>query len=51
VFEGAYFILAWRPAGNGKAVLKLYRHDGSAECSSAQGFFALVDLNAKTAKK
>lgn len=48
--EGAY-ILAWRPASNGKAVLA-YRHDGSAEgVAGAQGFFALVDLNAKTAQK
>ena len=48
--EGAY-ILAWRPAANGKAVLA-YRHDGSAEgVAGAQGFFALVDLNAKTATK
>ncbi|GAA5225466.1 hypothetical protein [Membranihabitans marinus] len=48
--EGAY-ILAWRPAENGKAVLA-YRHDGSAEgVAGAQGFFALVDLEAKTAEK
>ncbi|MCL5127363.1 hypothetical protein [Algibacter sp. L4_22] len=48
--EGAY-ILAWRPASNGKAVLA-YRHDGSAEgVAGAQGFFALVDLNTKTAQK
>ncbi len=48
--DGAY-ILAWRPAANGKAVLA-YRHDGSAEgVAGAQGFFALVDLNAKTAVK
>ncbi|XMO88060.1 hypothetical protein AAFN75_07145 [Algibacter sp. AS12] len=48
--EGAY-ILAWRPAANGKAVLA-YRHNGSAEgVAGAQGFFALVDLNAKTAVK
>ncbi|WP_405381519.1 hypothetical protein [Maribacter sp. LLG6340-A2] len=48
--EGAY-ILAWRPAANGKAVLA-YRHDGSAEgVAGAQGFFALVDLNARTAVK
>ncbi|MBM1106627.1 hypothetical protein JQC67_10800 [Aurantibacter crassamenti] len=48
--EGAY-ILAWRPAANGKAVLA-YRHDGSAEgVSGLQGFFALVDLNTKTATK
>ncbi|MFD2826437.1 hypothetical protein ACFSYG_08130 [Leeuwenhoekiella polynyae] len=48
--EGAY-ILAWRPAANGKAVVA-YRHDGSAEgVAGAQGFFALVDLNAKTAQK
>jgi len=48
--EGAY-ILAWRPVSNGKAVLA-YRHNGSAEgVAGAQGFFALVDLNAKTAVK
>lgn len=48
--EDAY-ILAWRPAANGKAVLA-YRHAGSAEgVAGAQGFFALVDLNAKTAQK
>ncbi|APQ18382.1 hypothetical protein [Maribacter hydrothermalis] len=48
--EGAY-ILAWRPAANGKAVLA-YRHNGSAEgVAGLQGFFALVDLNARTAVK
>ena len=48
--EGAY-VLAWRPAANGKAVLA-YRHEGSAEgVAGAQGFFALVDINAKTAVK
>ncbi|PXX23233.1 hypothetical protein [Arenibacter sp. ARW7G5Y1] len=48
--EGAY-ILAWRPAANGKAVIA-YRHDGSVEgVAGAQGFFALADLNAKTAQK
>ncbi len=48
--EGAY-ILAWRPATNGKAVIA-YRHDGSEEgVAGAQGFFALADLNAKTATK
>lgn len=48
--EEAY-ILAWRPAGNGKAVIA-YRHSGSAEgVAGAQGFFALADLNAKTAQK
>nr|WP_236974061.1 hypothetical protein [Membranihabitans maritimus] len=47
--EGAY-ILAWRPAANGKAVLA-YRHDGSEEgVAGAQGFFALVDLEARTAE-
>ena len=47
---GAY-VLAWRPAANGKAVLA-YRHEGSADgLAGAQGFFALVDLNAKTAVK
>lgn len=46
---GAY-VLAWRPASNGKAVLA-YRHDGSVEGVSGRGesYFALVDLNAKTA--
>ncbi len=45
------YILAWRPASNGKAVLA-YRHAGSAEgVAGAQGFFALVDLEAKTAEK
>lgn len=48
--EGAY-ILAWRPAENGKAVLA-YRHNGSAEgVAGAQGFFALVDLEAQTAQQ
>lgn len=49
--EDAY-ILAWRPAANGKAVLA-YRHAGSVEGLSGrpQSFFALVDLNAKTATK
>ncbi|TVZ17338.1 hypothetical protein [Maribacter sp. MAR_2009_72] len=47
---GAY-VLAWRPAANGKAVLA-YRHEGSEEgVAGAQGFFALVDLNARTAVK
>lgn len=46
--EGAY-VLAWRPAANGKAVLA-YRHNGSEEgVAGAQGFFALVDLNTRTA--
>ncbi len=48
--EGAY-ILAWRPAANGKAVIA-YQHDGSEEgVAGAQGFFALADLNTKTATK
>ena len=48
--EEAY-ILAWRPAANGKAVLA-YRHAGSAEgVAGAQGFFALVDLEARTAQQ
>ncbi len=48
---GAY-VLAWRPAANGKAVLA-YRHDGSAEGVAGRGesYFALVDLDAKTATK
>ncbi|MDP5043478.1 MAG: hypothetical protein NWQ06_00695, partial [Leeuwenhoekiella sp.] len=45
------YILAWRPAANGKAVVA-YRHAGSAEgVAGAQGFFALVDLETKTAQK
>ena len=45
------YILAWRPAANGKAVVA-YRHDGSQDgVAGAQGYFALVDLNAKTATK
>ena len=45
------YILAWRPAGNGKAVIA-YRHSGSLEgAAGAQGFFALADLNARTAQK
>jgi hypothetical protein len=48
--EGAY-ILAWRPTANGKAVVA-YRHNGSQDgLAGAQGFFALVDLNTKTATK
>ncbi|WP_127137100.1 hypothetical protein [Flagellimonas oceanensis] len=48
--EDAY-ILAWRPASNGKAVLA-YRHAGSAEgVAGAQGFFALIDLEAQTAER
>ncbi len=48
--EEAY-ILAWRPAANGKAVLA-YRHAGSTEgLAGAQGYFALVDLEARTAQK
>jgi len=48
--EGAY-ILAWRPAANGKAIIA-YRHNGSAQgVAGAQGFFALADLNTKTAQK
>ena len=48
--DGAY-ILAWRPAANGKAVVA-YRHEGSAEgVAGAQGFFALVDLEARTAQQ
>lgn len=48
---GAY-VLAWRPAANGKGVLA-YRHDGSVEGISGRGesYFALIDLNAKTATK
>ena len=47
---GAY-VLAWRPAANGKAVLA-YRHDDSEEgVAGQQGFFALVDLETKTATR
>ncbi len=45
------YILAWRPTANGKAVVA-YRHAGSAEgVAGAQGYFALVDLEAQTAQK
>ncbi|SFB81073.1 hypothetical protein SAMN04487907_101735 [Zunongwangia mangrovi] len=45
------YILAWRPAENGKAVVA-YRHAGSAEgVAGAQGYFALVDLEARTAER
>ncbi|UXP33865.1 hypothetical protein N6H18_07890 [Reichenbachiella agarivorans] len=45
------YVLAWRPAANGKAVVA-YRDASSEEgVAGAQGFFALVDLNAKTAQK
>ncbi|WP_179334044.1 hypothetical protein [Winogradskyella costae] len=45
------YILAWRPASNGKAVVA-YRDASSVEgVAGAQGFFALVDLNTKTAQK
>ncbi|MGJ8548496.1 hypothetical protein [Winogradskyella wichelsiae] len=45
------YILAWRPTAFGKAVVA-YRDASSAEgVAGAQGFFALVDLNAKTAQK
>ncbi|SHN20810.1 hypothetical protein SAMN04488057_110137 [Cyclobacterium lianum] len=48
--EDAY-ILAWRPAENGKAVVA-YRDAGSEEgVAGAQGYFALVDLNERTAIK
>ncbi|KJD33959.1 hypothetical protein PK35_04275 [Tamlana nanhaiensis] len=48
---GAY-VLAWRPAANGKAVLA-YRHDGSQDGISGrpESYFALIDLEAKTATK
>lgn len=48
--EGTY-IDAWRYVGNGKAVIG-YNHNGSAESElsgRAQSYFALADLNAKTA--
>ncbi|MCG6191158.1 hypothetical protein [Maribellus maritimus] len=45
------YILAWRPASNGKAVLA-YRYAGSEEgVAGAQGFFALIDLEAQTAER
>ncbi len=47
--EEDVYVLAWRPASNGKAVLA-YRSANSQEgLAGAQGFFALVDLEAKTA--
>lgn len=45
------YILAWRPAANGKAVVA-YRHAGSAEgVAGTQGFFALVDCKYKNSSK
>ncbi len=46
------YVLAWRPAANGKAVLA-YRHENSQEGISGRGesYFSLVDLDAKTATK
>ena len=46
------YIVAWRSVGNGKAVVA-YEHAGSATgpAGKTQGFFALVDLDAKTATK
>ncbi|MEH6705820.1 hypothetical protein [Galbibacter orientalis] len=45
------YILAWRYVSNGKAVIA-YRHAGSQEgVAGPQGFFALADLNARTAQK
>ncbi|MCK0156579.1 pilus assembly protein [Cellulophaga sp. F20128] len=46
------YIVAWRPASNGKAVVA-YEHAASATgpAGKTQGFFAMVDLNAKTATK
>ncbi|WBL22581.1 hypothetical protein [Zunongwangia sp. HRR-M8] len=45
------YILAWRPAANGKAIVA-YRHAGSVEgVAGQQGFFALADLNTGTAEK
>ncbi len=46
------YIVAWRSVGNGKAVVA-YEHAGSATgaAGKTQGFFALVDLDAKTAVK
>ena len=44
------YILAWRPTSNGKAVVA-YRYAGSVEgVAGPQGFFALIDLEAKTAE-
>lgn len=48
--EDAY-ILAWRPTASGKAVVA-YRHAGSTEgVAGAQGYFALIDLESRTAQK
>lgn len=46
------YIVAWRPTANGKAIVA-YEHAGSATgpAGLTQGFFALVDLNTKTATK
>ena len=50
--KGSY-IENWKYAGNGKAIVA-YTHEGSAVSSvsgQSQSFFAIVDLNAKTAQK
>ena len=44
------YVLAWRPAANGKAVLAYRYADSEEGVAGAQGFFALVDLEAKTAE-
>ncbi|WP_147677708.1 hypothetical protein [Algibacter pacificus] len=46
------YIVAWRPTSHGKAIIA-YEHAGSATGSAGktQGFFALADLNSKTATK
>lgn len=48
--EGAY-ILAWRPTEDGKAVIAYSHNDSADGIAGAQGFFALADLNAKTAQQ
>lgn len=45
------YILAWRPAANGKAVVAYRDASSAVGVAGAQGFFALVDLEARTAQK
>lgn len=45
------YILAWRPAANGKAVVAYRDATSETGAAGAQGFFALVDLETRTAQK
>ena len=45
------YILAWRPASNGKAVVAYRDASSAVGVAGAQGFFALIDLETRTAEK